>query len=188
MNIGQASGQSGVDTVGARPPGEVRDGHRDFDFHIGTWRTYLRRLERPLSGSSTWLTYEGTTAVRGMWGGRANLVELDVAGPAGRIEGLSLRLYDPAARQWSLHYASRSSGVLTLPVIGEFRSARGEFHGLDSVGGRSILVRFVITPITPDSIRFEQSFSDDGARTWEVNWIAFDTRVKSASPPGGSAR
>jgi hypothetical protein len=36
----------------------------------------------------------------------------------------------------------------------------------------------VITSLTPDSWRYEQSFSEDGGKTWEVNWIAIDTRVK----------
>jgi hypothetical protein len=39
-------------------------------------------------------------------------------------------------------------------------------------------VRFVISDITPTACRFEQAFSDDGGKTWEVNWIATDTRVK----------
>src|SRR5215216_1709596 len=79
-----------------------RDGQHDFDFEIGTWKTHLKRLVRPLTGSTTWVEYEGTTVVRKVWNGRANLVELDVGGPAGRIEGLSLRLYNPESRQWSV--------------------------------------------------------------------------------------
>jgi hypothetical protein len=30
---------------------------------------------------------------------------------------------------------------------------------------------------TPSSCRFEQAFSDDAGRSWEVNWIATDTRI-----------
>src|SRR5690349_2243150 len=83
-----------------------RDGSHDFDFEIGTWKTHIRRLQHPLTGSTTWVEYDGTSVVRAIWGGKANLVELDVTGPAGHIEGLSLRLYNPQARQWSLHFAS----------------------------------------------------------------------------------
>src|SRR6187549_4142219 len=83
------------------PPG--RDGQRDFDWEIGTWKTHLKRLQRPLTGSTTWVEYTGTTVVRKVWDGRANLVELEVEGPAGRIEALSLRLYNPQSRQWSLN-------------------------------------------------------------------------------------
>jgi hypothetical protein len=155
-----------------------RDGQHDFDFEIGAWKTHLSRLQRPLTGSTTWLEYEGTTVVRSVLDGRANLVELKVDGPAGKLEGLSLRLYNPQARQWSLNFANASSGVLTTPSIGEFKDGRGEFFNQDTYNGRAILVRFVITKITNDQYRFEQSFSDDWGKTWEVNWIAVDTRVK----------
>ncbi len=155
-----------------------RDGQHDFDWEIGSWKTQLRRLQRPLSGSTTWLEYEGTTVVRKVMDGRANLVELKVNGTAGPIEGLSLRLYNPQARQWSLNFANVTDGMLTAPSVGEFKDGRGEFYNGDTLKGRAILVRFVITKITDDSYRFEQSFSGDGGKTWEVNWIAIDTRVR----------
>ena len=155
-----------------------RDGQHDFDFEIGTWTTHLRRLQRPLSGSTTWLEYEGTSVVSKVLDGRANLVELKVVGPAGRLEGLSLRLYNPQSRQWSLNFANINSGTLSTPSIGEFKDGRGEFYNQDTYNGRSILVRFAIIKITQDQYRFEQSFSDDGGKTWELNWIATDTRVK----------
>lgn len=157
-----------------------RDGQRDFDFEIGTWKTKLSRRLRPLTGSDTWVEYAGTTVVRKVWGGRANLVELEVEGPAGRIEGLSLRLYNPEARQWSLNFSNSAGGTLTPPAIGEFKDGRGEFYGQESLNGRAIFVRFVITCANPDSCRFEQAFSDDGGKTWETNWVAIDTRVKDA--------
>lgn len=156
---------------------QFHDGQRDFDFEIGSWRTTLSRLAAPLTGSTTWVEYEGTTTVTPIWGGNANLVELLVDGPAGRIEALSLRLYDPATRQWSLNFANSRIGRVTPPTVGGFRNGRGEFHSREALDGRPILVRFLIMPITPDSIRFEQAFSDDDGRTWEVNWIATDTRL-----------
>ncbi len=155
----------------------LRDGQHDFDFHIGTWKTHLKRLQHPLTGSQNWVEYEGTTVVRKVWNGHANLVELVADGPAGHFEGLSLRLYDPEAHQWSLNFANVKSGTLTLPSIGEFKNGRGEFYNMDTLNGRAILVRFIISDITANSIHFEQSFSDDGGKTWEVNWIATDTRA-----------
>jgi hypothetical protein len=154
-----------------------QDGADDFDFHNGTWRTHLRRLLHPLAGSDEWLEYEGTTVVRPVLKGKANLVELSVDGPDGHFEGLSLRLYDPRARQWSLNFSNPTTGTLSPPSIGQFRDGRGEFYSQEVFEGRTILVRFVITPITPDSIRFEQSYSDDGGRTWELNWDATDIRI-----------
>jgi hypothetical protein len=155
----------------------AREGQHDFDFEIGTWRTRVSRLVRPLSGSTTWVHYEGMSVVRKVLNGRANLVELTVEGPSGRIEGLSLRLYEPQAARWTINYANSADGLLTPPVSGRFANGRGEFLGPDTLNGRSILVRFVISDITPNSCRFEQAFSADEGKTWEVNWIATDTRV-----------
>jgi len=153
------------------------DGQHDFDFEIGAWKTHLKRLQRPLTGSTTWVEYDGTTVVRSVWNGRANLVELAVDGPAGHIEALSLRLYNTQSGQWSLNFSSIGSGSLSLPAIGGFKNGRGEFFNQETLNGKAITVRFVIYDITPTSCRFEQSFSDDDGKTWEVNWIATDTRV-----------
>lgn len=156
---------------------DSQDGQRAFDFEIGNWATHLKRLRSPLSGSTEWVEYKGTTVVRDVLDGRANLVELRVDGPAGRIEGLSLRLYNPESRQWTLNFANIADGLLTEPMVGEFRDGRGEFYAQDTYKGRAVLVRFVISVLGPDSCRFEQSFSADGGKTWELNWVATDTRL-----------
>lgn len=164
--------------VAQEKPPAVRDGQHDFDFEIGSWKTHLRRLQHPLTHTKDWVEYEGTTVVRKFWDGRANLVEFDVTGPAGRIEALSLRLYNPQSGQWSLNFASVRGGTLAQPTIGEFKNGRGEFYDQETINDRACLVRFVISDIKPDSCRFEQAYSEDGGKTWEVNWIAIDTRVK----------
>jgi len=164
-------------TLPAQRPA-LRDGSHDFDFEIGKWKTHLRRLVKPLTGSTTWVEYDGTTVVSKVWNGKANLVELDVTGPAGHIEALSLRLYNPDSHQWSLNFANSAGGTMAIPTVGEFKNGRGEFYDQETLNGRAILVRFVISEITANSCHFEQAFSDDGGKTWEVNWIATDTRVK----------
>jgi len=174
---GLAQAQPGPASHPSPPALAERDGQHDFDFEIGSWKTHLRRLLHPLAGSTTWVEYEGTTVVHKIWDGRANLVELVADGPAGRFEGLNLRLYHPESRQWSLLFASPGGGSLSPPTIGRFQDGRGEFYDQETFDGRAILVRFVISDITPDSCRFEQAFSEDGGKTWEVNRIATDTRV-----------
>ena len=161
-----------------KKPDTIRDGQHDFDFEIGKWHTHLWRLEHPLSHSNSWVEYWGTTDVRKVWNGRANLVELDVKGTAGSIEALSLRLYNPQSHQWSLNFASSASGSMGPPTVGAFKDGRGEFYDEETFDGRPILVRFVISDIKPDSCRFEQAFSEDSGKTWEVNWIAIDTRMR----------
>jgi ketosteroid isomerase-like protein len=166
-------------TVGA----SVRDGRRDFDFELGTWRTELKVLVSPVGAPAEWAEYVGTSVVTRVWDGDANLVELDASGARGRIRALNLRLYNPTSRQWSLNFANARSGVVTTPSVGGFEDGRGEFHSHESVGGRMTWVRFEITPISPDSIRFVQSVSQDGGRTWAPNWIALDTRMAATTLP-----
>ncbi len=129
---GFAQSNSDAPRINLQQPLKERDGQHGFDFEIGSWKTHLRRLLHPLTGSTTWVEYEGTTVVRKVWNGRANLVELN---------------------------------------------GRGEFFDQETLDGSAIFVRFVISDITQNSCRFEQAFSADGGKTWEVNWIATDTRV-----------
>lgn len=171
----------GPPNAGQQPAAASRDGQHDFDFETGTWNTQLRRLVHPLTGSNSWVECNGTTVVRKVWDGRANLVELEADCPSGHFAGLNLRLYHPQSHQWSLNFANANDGTLSQPTIGEFKNGRGEFFDQETFNGRSIFVRFVISDITRDSCRFEQAFSIDGGKTWEVNWIATDTRVKDES-------
>lgn len=165
----------------ANAPATNRSGQQDFDFEFGTWATRVRVLRNPLSGSEpAWAEYQGTSVVRPLMDGRANVVELSLEGPAGRIEGVSLRLYSPQARQWSLNYAGVRNGLLTAPVYGSFDGyGSGTFYGQDMLEGRAIMVRFVISQISKDEARFVQSYSSDGGASWEVNWDAVDIRRRA---------
>jgi hypothetical protein len=149
-----------------------RDASHDFDFEFGAWKTHLKRRLDPLTGSDRWVEYDGVSVVRKVWGGAANLGELDVAGPAGRIEGLSMRLYNPASGQWNISFANRRQGALGVPMVGGFKDGRGEFYDQEMFGDRAIFVRFIFSDITPKSFKLEQAFSDDGGKTWEANWLA----------------
>jgi hypothetical protein len=167
---------------GSRATTTARDGQRDFDFEFGAWKVYLSRLVEPFSGSTTWVDYQGTSVVRAVWNGSANLGELEVSGASGDIRGLSLRLYDPRAQRWNISWANSNDGSVGLPVSGGFTEAgRGVFYGQDTYNGRAIFVRFVFSDITNGSFEFEQSFSDDGGETWEPNWVARFTRDRERS-------
>src|ERR1043165_6995480 len=161
----------------AQTPPKAHDPQHDFDFELGTWHTHLRCLVSPLSGSTTWIEMDGTSVVRPILKGRANVVELVADGAGRHLEAINLRLYHPESKQWSLHYANAANGEMTQPTVGGVRNGRGEFYDQETLGGRAILVKFVISDISAGSCRFEQSFSDDGGKTWEVNWIAGDKRT-----------
>ncbi|WP_211240100.1 hypothetical protein [Promicromonospora kroppenstedtii] len=161
------------------PTPAVVDGQRDFDWEIGTWRSSVRVLADPLSESpDEWLEFSGTSIVRPLSEGRANVVELEVSGPDGRIDALNLRLYEPQAQRWSLTFVNMRDGLLTPAVYGGFHDGVGTFYGDDHLGDRPIKVRFLITRVSKGEARFEQAFSADDGATWETNWIAVDRRVR----------
>jgi hypothetical protein len=164
-----------------------RDGQHDFDWDIGTWKVHMKRLLHPLTGSTTWVEYEGTDIVRKVWDGRANLGEVELDGPAGHLELLTLRLYNPESHQWSMNISSSATGVLAPPAVGGFEGGRGEFFDQEKYDGRSILVRFEVSVLTPTSCRFEQAFSADGGNTWELNLIVNETLAKDQEPGGAAA-
>jgi hypothetical protein len=163
---------------GSQQTAGPRDGQHDFDWDLAAWRVHMRRLLHPLTGSTAWVEYEGTDVVRKVWDGRANLGEVQLDGPAGHFELLTLRLYNPQSHQWSINISSSATGILGPPAIGEFKNGRGEFYDQESFNGRTILVRLGVSDITADSCRFDQAFSTDGGKTWEVNLIVKETRLK----------
>lgn len=181
---GPAQQNSDAAKTGSPQAVTLRDGQHDFDFELGTWKIHLKRLEHRLAGSTTWVEFDGSSVTRKVWGGRADLEEFETDSPVGgHIEGLTLRLYDPQTHQWSLYWATSKSGTIGPPTIGQFKDGRGEFYDTEPSGpdGRSILVRFIWSKTDTNSPHFEQSFSDDGGKTWEVNWITDQTRVNDES-------
>jgi hypothetical protein len=157
----------------------ARDGSHDFDFLFGNWEIEHSRLKAPLKGSNSWYDFKGRATACPIWGGAANMDEIEGDSPMGYIQGMTLRLYDPTSSQWRLYWANRTKGILEIPTIGGFTNGRGEFFDQEIFEGRAIYVRYVWSDITEDSCRWEQAFSADGGKTWETNWIMKFKRVKT---------
>lgn len=151
-----------------------RDGSHDFDFLIGDWKAHVRRLPERLKGSNVWVEYNGISNHKKLLDSNANFEEFNVVTPDGklRIKAQTLRLYNPKSHQWSIYLVDLDQGTLEIPpVVGEFNGKRGEFYNQQIWEGRAVLVRYMWLDISPKASRMEQSFSGDGGKTWEVNWI-----------------
>lgn len=154
----------------------ARDGAHDFDFDLGVWKTHITRRLHPLTGSDETIQLTGTVTVRKLWDGRAQVEEIEADGPNGHWEGMTVFLYDPQARQWSMNFANSSGGKFTTPMIGSFENGRGELIAQDTLDGRSVLVRAVWSAITPTSHTYQELYSADGGRTWDVAFTATKTK------------
>ena len=162
----------------AAPTPAVHDGQHDFDFNLGVWHTHIKRILDPFASSSNSVELNGTVTVRKVWGGKAELEEIEADGPKGHWEGLTLFLYNPSAHQWSQSFANSKVGALTSNV-GEFKDGRVVLVGQDStVSDKTILVRAVWSDFKPDSHQYEESYSNDGGATWVTSFTANLTRLK----------
>jgi hypothetical protein len=162
----------------ALPVAAVHDGQHDFDFNFGVWKTHIKRRVHPLTGSNEFMEMNGTVTVRKVWDGRAQLEEIEADGPNGHWEGMTLFVYNPKAHQWSQTFVDSQSGTLEGGTIGSFHNGRGELFSADTLDGRTVLVRGVWSDITSTSHTYEESYSDDGGRTWEPHFTATLTRLQ----------
>lgn len=164
-------------SAGAPP---AADGAHDFDFDLGLWKTHIVRRVHPLSGSDETVELNGTVNVRKLWNGRAQVEEIEADGPKGHWQGMTIFLYDPQAGQWSMNFANSAVGKFSTPMIGAFDKGVGTLSGTDTIDGRAILVRAVWSNFTPTSHQYQELYSADGGRTWEVAFTATKTKLGAA--------
>jgi len=156
-----------------------RDEAHDFDFISGVWSAHFRHVLDPFAGGHRAVELDGTISVDKVWNGRAWLEQIDAQGAGSHWGGMAIFLYNPKTHQWSQSFVNRESGAWAAPLIGDFRSGRGELYSQDSYGGRSILVRGVWSDITPDSHDYTECLSDDGGATWQLGLLVHWTRVRA---------
>lgn len=153
----------------------------DFDFLVGTWTVANRRLKQRLAGCTEWEEFTSTSRCWNLFGGAANIDEFSF--PDG-TNGLTLRLLDPATKEWSLNWSSSETGTLLPPVVGHFDATLGRFYGDDAHDGTPVRVRYIWSGMTPTAARWEQAFSTDGGQTWETNWVMEFSRVSDDAGEG----
>jgi hypothetical protein len=144
--------------------------NHDFDFIDGQWTSTQRRLASILSGSDEWTEFEATLDCSVLLDGNATFDVLRA--PDQGIEGITLRLFDPAKKVWRIWWATAKSGNLDVPVEGAFADGTGTFECDDTWQGRPVRVRYQWLDTRTGTPRWEQAFSADNGLTWEVNWSA----------------
>ncbi len=144
--------------------------NHDFDFIAGQWTSTQRRRAHILAGSDDWYEFEATLDCAVVLNGNATFDVLRA--PERGIEGITLRLFDPAQKVWRIWWATADSGDLDVPVEGSFADGVGSFECDDTWQGRPVRVRYRWLDTGTPTPRWEQAFSADNGLTWEVNWTA----------------
>ncbi len=151
----------------------------DFDFLFGKWVIHHKRLKERLKGSSDWIEFDATHEARSILGGLGNVDEMIVPDWLDQeFRGVSIRLFHPDTKQWSIYWVDNIQVKLDVPVLGGFKDGVGRFYTRDEFKGQPILVRFLWLDITKNSARWEQAFSADEGKIWETNWIMEFERIK----------
>ena len=154
-------------------------GVHDFDFLVGKWRVHSRKLKERLAGSHEWEEFDGTIRSFPLMGGLCNVDDTEFDTPEGIYRGVAPRAYDAKTGLWAIWWIDGRNphGAVDPPVKGRFVHGVGTFYADDTLRGKPIKVRFVWSDITPNSARWEQAYSGDGGKTWEVNWSQVLQRV-----------
>src|ERR1022692_3701240 len=102
-------------------------GLHDFDFFVGEWHVHHRRLKERLADSREWLEFDGTSSMRKLMDGWANVDDNVLDMPGGAYRGVSLSAYDPTTGQWAIWWLDGRDpfGDLDPPVKGRFKNGFG---------------------------------------------------------------
>jgi len=155
-------------------------GVHDFDFLVGKWQVHSRKLKERLTGSHDWEEFDGAIRSFPLMGGLCNVDDTEFDMPEGVYRGIAPRAYDPKTGLWAIWWVDGRNphGALDPPVKGRFVHGVGTFYADDTLRGKPIKVRFVWSDITPNSAHWEQAYSGDGGKTWEVNWSQVLRRIE----------
>jgi hypothetical protein len=154
----------------------------DFDFLAGKWTMDNKRLKCRLNNCTEWIEYKSSDEnIGSILNGIGNLDFYRTTYNQVNntpYEGMTLRLFNPKTRLWSLYWADSNLGTMDPPVVGSFDGNIGTFYCKDTFNGKPILVMFKWDKTDPNNPVWSQAFSEDSGVTWEMNMTNVSHRIK----------
>ena len=155
---------------------------QDFDFLVGKWKMYNRRLNKRLENCKDWTEFVSYDENQKVLSGTADMDTYSTTEMPGlegkKFEGLTLRLFNPQTRLWSLYWVASNVGALDPPVVGSFENNVGHFFTKDVINGKKVIVMFRWDARDKDRPIWSQAFSPDKGKTWEWNWYNVSERIQ----------
>ena len=163
------------------PPGD--HGH-DWQWLVGTWDVRNRRLKERLAGSTEWAEYPGKSALWLTMGGLGTIDDNAFLSPAGTFRAMGIRAFDPQSQRWAIWWLDgRGPMTIDSPMLGRFEGDEGVFDGTDTLRGKPVDTRYHWQDIHSARPHWQQSFSADGGKSWEMNFENFFTRTAATPAP-----
>jgi hypothetical protein len=147
----------------------------DFGFFAGEWDVHNRRR----NADGRWEEFAATCSVSMCVDDLVQLDHFDVPDFPGRghVKAVTVRAYDATADTWSIVWLCNYTDPDFTPLVGRWDGDHGLFFATDQdADGTPIDVRFAWSRDGDDVAGWEQSFSYDNRRSWDVNWTMAMTR------------
>ena len=160
-------------------PPTTRDGSKDFDFMLGTWNVHTRMLKKLFVHSHDWMDCYARITTKAFENGGGELEVGPIRCPGAQpVSTITVRIYDASTHQWSLYWASDTTSLSGPPQVGHFGSnGVGIFDTCYTYRGIPVVARYRWSVLPGDHPHFEQLYSNDNGKTWELNWDSVCTRV-----------
>ena len=156
----------------------VTSSKHDFDFFEGKWMIRNRKLKSRLNNCAEWIEFDATQEMKIILNGIGNRDNFLASFDGKPFEGMTLRLFNPKTKLWSIYWADSNEGKLDPPVLGSFENNIGYFFTKDIFNGKEIVVVFCWNATDKDNPVWSQAFSDDKGKTWEWNWYMYMSSIK----------
>ena len=154
----------------------------DFDFLVGKWKMFHRRLNKRFENCTDWTEFESLDENHKILNGIGDVdryYTTELPGYEGQpFEGFTLRLFNPKTKLWSLYWVASTTGILDPPVVGSFENNVGHFFARDTFNGKPIIMMFRWDARDKERPIWSQAFSPDNGKTWEWNWFNVSEKIK----------
>jgi hypothetical protein len=149
----------------------------DFDFFIGKWKLHNKTLKKKPDNAIEWNEFESTQEMYTILNGTGNIDNYISERNGKYFEGMTLRLFNPQTKLWSIYWADSNYGTLGLPpVVGSFENKVGHFFSKDIYDGKALFTVYRWDARDPNTPVWSQATSSDNGRTWEWNWFMYMRR------------
>lgn len=149
----------------------------DFDFYEGKWKLRNKKLKTRLNSCTEWSEFESTQEMYKVLNGIGNIDNYLATFDGIPFEGMSIRLFNPKTRLWSIYWADSNEGVLQPAVVGSFENDVAHFFTKDIFNGKKIIVVFCWDARDKENPIWSQAFSSDNGKTWEWNWYMYFSKI-----------
>ena len=145
-------------TTPPNPCAAVQQGQ--FNFWVGDW-------DLTWPGKNAGETGHGTNSIKRIMDGC--VVQENFSGQAAHLRGTSVSTFDTNAGKWKQTWVDNEGGYLDF--VGEFKDGQMILQReATGPGGAKFLQRMVWKNITANEFDWSWESSQDGGKTWQVNW------------------